>query len=169
MAKPTTRIEQTVPSAAQVEAEALTEVLSAVAQQKDALLTYIQIIGQLHQAGILTAIQAMLAARHDIGVIGINQMNKSGAQRLIKNGMSTMQFLGSIDPEKLTTVLGAVSHGMEQAKPSGKQTGLWSMMGTLRDPHVGASLNVMMSFLRGMGEALPQGQSQGQGHTHNHV
>jgi uncharacterized protein YjgD (DUF1641 family) len=165
MAKPTTRIEQTIPTAAQVEAQALGEVVAAVAQQKDALLAFVQIIGHLHQAGVLSTVQAMLAARHDIGVIGINQMNKSGAQRLIKNSISTMEFMGSIDPAKLKTVLDATLHGLDQAKSSGKQTGLWSMMGTLRDPHVGASLNVMMSFLRGMGEALPQSQGQ----THNHV
>lgn len=155
MATATTRIERRQPTELEQRAEALGEVLTAVAEQKEALLTMIDIVGELHKAGVLPIVQGMLKSRQEIGVIGLTQLNKSGAQRMIRNAMTAMQFFGSIDPDHLKQVVTAVGHGLEQMKPSEERANLWSMVGSVRDPDVMNSLGAMVGFLRGMGEALP--------------
>lgn len=155
MATATTRIERRQPTEAEQRAEALGEVLTAVAEQKEALLTMIDVVGELHKAGLLPIVQAMLKSRQEIGQIGLTQLNKSGAQQMIKNAMTAMQFFSSIDPNHLKQVVTAVKNGLEQMKPSEEPTNLWSMVGSVRDPDVMNSLGVMLNFLRGMGEALP--------------
>ncbi|HLO03650.1 MAG TPA: DUF1641 domain-containing protein [Symbiobacteriaceae bacterium] len=160
MATATTRIERRETTPAEQQAEALVELLGAVAQQKEALLTLFDIIGELHNAGLLQIVQGLLKGRQEIGVIGISQLNKSGAQNLIKNAMTAVQFMGSIDPAHLKEVLTAVGHGLEQMKPAEERVNLWSMVNNVRDPDVMTSLGVMMNFLRGMGEALPSHRAE---------
>ncbi|ASS75255.1 hypothetical protein CIG75_09840 [Tumebacillus algifaecis] len=156
MAKATTQIEKRVPSQAEQEADALKEVLGAVVQHKDALLTFLDVLGELHDAGTLEMAQGALKSRHKIGVIGMNQLNKSGAQNMIKNGMSTLQFLGQLDPNKLQTLLASLAAGVEHAvptepEPKNKKTGVFDLIKGVRDPEVSSSLSMLLNFLRGMG------------------
>lgn len=158
MARAITRIERRVSTRAEQDLQAVGEVVGAIAQHKDALLQAIDILGEMHKAGLLDVAQGMLKNRQELAVIGINQLNKSGAQRFIKNGMGLVQFLGELDPERLKQVMGAMAHGLESALDERQPTrpaGMWGMLKTLRDPDVNTSLGVMMNFLRGMGEGLP--------------
>lgn len=157
MAKALRHIERRVPDKAEAQAQALMQVMAAAAEQKDALLQVIGIVGELKKAGLLDLVEGMLKNRHEIGVIGINQMNKSGAQNVIKNAMSLVQFMGQLEPGRLNRVLGAVSNGLENAEAQPARTGgVWGMVRTIREPDMDTSLGWMMNFLRGMGEQLPQ-------------
>lgn len=160
MAREITRIEKRQVTQAEKDAQALGELLGAVAKHKDALIKFADIVGEMNEAGLLDVAQGVLKNRQQIGVLGITQMNKSGAQRFIKNSMSAVQFLGQLEPEHLKEVLGAVAHGLEQARPENRNLGMWGMVSRLRDPDVNSSISVMMNFLRGMGEALPHQQRQ---------
>ena len=129
-------------------------------------MMFMDILKEMHEAGFLQIAQGMLKSRHQIGVIGVTQLNKTGAQRIIKNGMGALQFLTKVDPAKLDMMLGAVASGLDQAGQThddGRPIGMWGMVKTMRDPEVQSSLGVMMNFLRGMGDGLHQHQ---QGTTH---
>ncbi|MBL0388375.1 DUF1641 domain-containing protein [Tumebacillus sp. ITR2] len=157
MAKAITHIEKTVPNEQEEQEQAVQEILSSAAKNKDAILLFMEMLGDLHQSGLLEAADAFLKNRHKIGVIGINQLNKSGAQRIIKNGMGAVQFLAGVDPDKLNTLLSAVSSGIDQAVETPKDdrpTGMWGMVKQMRDPGVQSSLGVMMNFLRGMSDGF---------------
>lgn len=157
MAKSLRHIEKQVPNKVEEQAQAMMQLMAAAAEQKDALLQFIEILGELQKAGLLDMAHGMLKNRHEIGVISINQMNKSGAQRFIKNGMSLVQFMGQLEPERLNRLLGAVSNGLETAESQPANAGgIWGMVRTFRDPEVNTSVGWMMNFLRGMGEELPQ-------------
>lgn len=155
MAKATTRIEKQPIAPAELEAQSLQQIVGAVAQNKDAILSFVSIVGELHDSGVLAVVEGLLKNRQQVGVIGITQMNKSGAQRIIKNAVTAAQFMAQLDPVKLKQVLGAVAHGLEEARPSDKKVGLWGMVNTLREPEVNASVSMLVNFLRGMGEGLP--------------
>lgn len=157
MAKAITHIEKRVPNAVEEQEQAIQEILTAAATNKEALLILIDVVNHLHQAGLLEMAQGFLTNRHKIGVIGLNQLNKSGAQRIIKNGMGAVQFLSRLDPAKLETLLGAVATGVDEAseaKEEHKQLGMMDLFKSMRDPEVQTSLGVMMNFLRGMGKGL---------------
>lgn len=155
MAKAITQIEKRVPTRAEQDAQALGEIMSAVAQHKDALLVFMDVLGEMHQSGLLAVAQGLLKNRQQVGVIGVNQLNKSGAQRIIKNGVTAMQFMAQLDPDKLKQVLGAFARGLQEARPSEKPVGLWGMVNSFREPEVNASVSMMVNFLRGVGEGLP--------------
>lgn len=160
MAKPITHIDRPAPDPAAQEAQALVELMGAVAQHKDALIAFVDIVGELQAAGLLDLARGLLKNRKQVGVLGINQMNKSGAQRILKNGISLLQFAAELDPVRMKQLLGAVAHGVERAEPSEKKVGMWGLVQTLGDPDVSTSISVVMNFLRGMGEGLPQKQQQ---------
>jgi uncharacterized protein YjgD (DUF1641 family) len=157
MAKATTRIEKAIPDAVQEQAQSLHMLLQAVAENRDALLMLMDIVKELNELGLLEAIHAMLKNRHDISVIGITQLNKPGAQRIVKNGMNALQFLSSINPAELEPLLKGMSNGVKYAAEADTdkgQMGLFGMMKSMRDPEVATSLQVMFNFLRGMGHGV---------------
>ncbi|MGB8956208.1 MAG: DUF1641 domain-containing protein [Tumebacillaceae bacterium] len=160
MATRTTRIEKAIPNPQQEQAQALGEILSAIADNRTAIIQFMDILKELHSWGILDALQGLVKNRHDIGVIGVTQLNKPGAQHILKNGMSALQMLASIDPNQLQSVLNGVTAGLDRAgqqmgEPH-KPLGMFDMIKTMRDPEVGASLQFMMNFLRGMSGGMQQ-------------
>ncbi|MGZ4111299.1 MAG: DUF1641 domain-containing protein [Tumebacillaceae bacterium] len=159
MAKATTRIEKSIPNPIEEQAQSLGQLLQAITANKDALLLLLDIVKELHELGLLEAMQAMLKNRHDISLIGLAQLNKPGAARILKNGMNALQFLSSIDPAELEPLLKGVAGGVKyaaEADTSGQQMGLFGMVKTMRDPEVMASMQVLFHFLRGMGHEVQQ-------------
>lgn len=159
MAKAITQIERRIPNPAEQQAQALDEVMEKLVQHKEAVVTFLDVLGAAHEAGLLDLAKGALENRTDIGRIGIHQLNKPGARRLVRNGMSALTFLTKLDPEMTETTLHAVAHGVEQAgraKQTPKQAGLWGAVKSMRDPEVNASVAFLMNLLRGMGEKLPR-------------
>jgi uncharacterized protein YjgD (DUF1641 family) len=157
MAKAITHIEKEIPNPVQEQAQAIEDLLKATADSREALVVFLDIIKELHEAGILDIVQGMLKARHQVGVIAVQTLNQPAMHRVIKNGINTMQFLGKLEPKQLETLMGGITKGLEKSAErieSNKTEGIWSMAKSLRDPHVNVTVNSMIDFLRGMGEAL---------------
>ena len=157
MAKAITYIEKHIPDQAEEEAQAIQQILKAAVNHREALLGFLDILGELQKMGILDALQGMLTNSKQIALIGIDQLNKPGSHRIIKNGMAAVQFLSSVDPSKLQKILNSVATGVEHGvgqEADKKQPGLWAMVKTLREPEVMSSLNMMTKFLQGMGRGL---------------
>ncbi|MGZ4164132.1 MAG: DUF1641 domain-containing protein, partial [Tumebacillaceae bacterium] len=74
MAKATTRIEKSIPNPIEEQAQSLGQLLQAITANKDALLLLLDIVKELHELGLLEAMQAMLKNRHDISLIGLAQL-----------------------------------------------------------------------------------------------
>jgi len=159
MAKATTRIDKEAAAQEELTAKAFNQIIQSVAERSEALLKFLDVLGELHQLGVLDAAEALLKNKQDIALIGIQQMNKPGAHRIIKNGMGAVQLLSSIDPSKLQTLLNGVAEGVAQSSGQHvdrKQMGLWGIAKTMRKPETMASLNMMMQFLQGMGKSLKE-------------
>jgi uncharacterized protein YjgD (DUF1641 family) len=160
VAKSITNIEKRLPNQAEEDAKALQQILIAVGDQRQALLGLLEVVEELQKLGIIDMMRGLLKNSKDIGAIGIQQMNKPGAHRMIKNGMAAVQFLTQVDPAKLQTLLGGVAQGVdaavEQEEPNQKQGGLWGMIKIAREPVVLSSIAMMMRFLKGMGSGLKQ-------------
>lgn len=157
MAKAIKQIEKRVPNEAEEQTEALGSILKAATENRAALLQMIDIVGELHKAGLLDIVQGILKNRHAVGVLAINQMNQPSAHRMIKNAMKALEFLGGIDPNKMGAVLSGVTSGLDKASDlPDKPIGLWDLGKSYRDPNINASLSLMLNFLRGMGEGLHQ-------------
>ncbi|WP_077212829.1 DUF1641 domain-containing protein [Bacillus dakarensis] len=159
MAKAIRQISKSVPNPVTEQMQAVSELLNAITENKEVLLTTIDILKGLHEMGVLDAAKAMLEQRTDIGAIAIQQINQPAMHNTIKNAMNAFKFLGSIDPDQLQAILNGVSQGFDRSAEvlkNGENQSLWKLGTSLRDPDVKASLSTMMEFLHGMGEAFNQ-------------
>ncbi|MBP1153784.1 MULTISPECIES: DUF1641 domain-containing protein [unclassified Paenibacillus] len=156
MAKAITNIEKNIPNQVEEDSQAIQQLLQAAANHSVPLIKFLDILHELNRQGVLDALQGMLKNSEQIALIGIHQLNKPGAHRIIKNGMGAVQMLSQIDPAKLQTILQGVASGVEHAaqdEPAKKQ-GLWDILRTLRGREASASLSMMTKFLQGMGKGL---------------
>ncbi|KIL37573.1 hypothetical protein SD71_02890 [Cohnella kolymensis] len=167
MARPISEIEFTAHDPAVLEAQALGEILSAVAQHKKPLIQFMDIVHELHKFGILDALEALLKNRHQVGVIGIAQLNDSGMQHILKNVILATQFLGKVEPTSLDNMLKGVLSGMERAggqvaDSNNKPVGMFGMIRAMGDEDVRSALGFMLNFLTGMGSQIKQNNAQAQ-------
>lgn len=138
------------------------EVLQAVTDSKEALAVFLDILKELHQAGMLDMMQGVLKARHEVGYLAIQQLNQTTMHHTIKNIMGVAQFLGKIEPDQLNKVLNGVALGLEkstEAHENGKSHGIWGLTKDLRDPDVNTTLTTAIEFMKGMGEVLRKDSS----------
>lgn len=157
LAKAIKQINRTIPNPKEEQSQAIEDVVTALANNYEAILATIGIVKQLHDIGVLNALNALLEKRTDVGEIAIQQLNQPAMYNTIKNGMSAFKFLGQINPSQLQTVLDGVSHGLEKSAESiekNENTSLWKLGNSIRHSEVRASLAMMLGFLEGMGEVF---------------
>ncbi|WP_433958398.1 DUF1641 domain-containing protein [Cytobacillus horneckiae] len=156
MAKAITNIEKYIKNKDEEKQESIQQVLDAVSENSEALITFIDILKELHEFGVLDIVQGALKNREEIGVIAVSQFNQPGMHHIMKNGMNAIQFLAKLEPDKLNTILQGVEHGIERLADTqnNKSLGLWGMGKAMFDPNVSLALGSMVNFMRGMGEGM---------------
>lgn len=80
-------------------------IVRELADNSEAILTMISIVKNLHEMGALDTLSALIEKRNDVGVIAIQQINKPEMHKTIKNGINAFNFLGTIHPDQLKTML----------------------------------------------------------------
>jgi uncharacterized protein YjgD (DUF1641 family) len=162
LAKAITRIDSAIPSAEEQRELAKDEILEAAVKNKESILLLMDIVNDLKQAGVLEMAHAFISNSHQIGVIGMNQLNKSGAQNMIKNSVGAAQFLAKLEPGKLELLLGALASGADNALgKSGKteKVGIFGMLKAMGSPDIRAAFGFLLNFLRGVGKHMQRSPS----------
>jgi uncharacterized protein YjgD (DUF1641 family) len=163
LAKAIKQIRKEVPNPVEEQNQAVSEIVKAIADNKEAILTTINILKELQEVGVLKAANAMLVERTDVAEIALQQLNQPAVYNMIKNGMAAVSFLGSVKPAQLQTMMDAVSLGLERFSESagkGEKPSLFKLGTSMRNPEIRTSLSSMMGFLQGMGEAFEQQNQQ---------
>ena len=157
MAKPITNI-KTDPNANQEEVlQEMDALLRQVAESRKAIQESLAILSELQETGILDAAKALLTKRTDIGGIAMEQMNQPGAHHIIKNGISAVGFLASIEPNQLEPLLGGLTKGLQYAAEPNEVQGTIGVFGiykAMKDPNVNTAIQMLFRFLEGMGKQL---------------
>jgi uncharacterized protein YjgD (DUF1641 family) len=157
LAKAIIHIARHVPTAEEQLERAKEEILEAAAKNKDSILLLLDVINGLKQAGVLEIAQAFISNSHQIGAIGMNQLNKSGAQNMIKNSIGAAQFLAKLEPGKLELLFGALASGADNAlQKSGKieKVGVFGMLKAMGSSDIQAAFGFLLNFLRGVGKHM---------------
>lgn len=152
MAKAISHIEVNKKTPAENQAESLAEILSLINENRQAITTSLEIIQELHSAGLLDIMKGLLKTRDKIGVIAIDQLNRPSMHRTIENGINTIQLFSEINPDKMKTMLSAANKGLEQMGESNGSK--WGLIKSMGDPDIQSSLSTMIGFLKGMGKEL---------------
>jgi uncharacterized protein YjgD (DUF1641 family) len=162
MAKAIRHIDKPVPTQVEDQAQAVRDVMKSVTESKDAVTTFLNVLKEAHEAGLLDMLHGLLKARQEVGYLAIKQINQPSMHRMIKNAMGAASFLGQVDNDQLQRLMNGMAHGMTRLgeSPAGeKPAGIWGMTKLLRDPDVMAAMHTMAEFARGMGEHLHQSNS----------
>ncbi len=157
MAKAIKQIKKEIPTPEQEQSQAINDIIAAVANNREAILSTIGIIKHLQDIGVLDTLNGLLEKRVDVGVIAIQQINQPSMHNTIKNGMNTFKFLGQLNPEQLQIILNGVSRGLGkfgEKIDKNEKASLWRLGNSIRNEEVRTSLNTMLGFLEGMGEVF---------------
>lgn len=157
MAKAIKQIKKEIPTPEQEQSQAITDIIAALANNREAIMSTIGIIKHFHDMGILDALNGLLEKRTDVGVIAIQQINQPSMHNTIKNGMNTFKFLGQLNPDQLQIILNGVSRGFEkfgEKIDKNEKASLWKLGTSIQNEEVRKSLFTMLGFLEGMGEVF---------------
>ncbi|MFC3885149.1 DUF1641 domain-containing protein [Bacillus songklensis] len=163
MAKAIRQINKKAPNKEEEQAQAITDIVKALADNREAIMVTLDILKNLHEMGALNAVDGLLKARSDVAYIAIQQLNQPSMHNTIKNAMGAFKFLGSVNPDQLQTIFQGLSHGLERSAENikkGEDASLWQLGKSIRNPDVRASLSTMVEFLQGMGEVFHHEQRE---------
>lgn len=157
MARAIRQINYHDPDPAAEQAQAISDIVKALSDNRDAIVLSLEILKNLHEMGLLSAVHGLLENRTDVGAIAFQQVNQPGIQNGIKNTMNVVKFLGSLNPEQMEAIFKGLNRGFEIATDRlerGKNPSLWELGTSMRKPDVKASLSTMVEILQGLGEAF---------------
>lgn len=163
MAKAIRHINKNAPSPAEERGQAISDIVIALSENRDAIVVTLEILKNLHEMGALNAVNALLEQRTEVGAIAIQQVNQPGIQHAIKNGMMVFKFLGSLNPQQMEAIFNGLQRGFEYATErleTGKDPSLWKLGTSMWNPDVKASLSTMIELLQGLGEAFQDEKQQ---------
>lgn len=170
MAKPIRHIEYTIPTEAERQADSLADIVRAVSESKEAILTFLDILRDLQTSGALDIVQAILKNREALGPVSIKFIEVANLPIMIKNLIIVSQFLGKLDPVQTERVFKGLHHGLEKAaQPEERHPGIMGLLKSLRDPEINAVLGASLDFLRGMSQELHKEHEQIKRETNEHV
>lgn len=161
MAKAIRQINKQVPNKQEEQMQIVSQIVEAVADNGEAILSMISIIKHINEMGVLDALNALLEKRTEVGAIAIQQMNQPTMYHVIKNGINGFKFLGSLDPDRMQLIMNAVNRGLERftiAAEKGEEKSIWSIGKSMTNPEIKTSLGTMIEFLYGMGEVFSEDQ-----------
>lgn len=158
MAKPIHHIEKRVPTKAEEQAEAIGEIISLIANNREAITTSLEILQELHSTGVLDAVKGLLKTREKVGVLAMGQLNQPNMHNTIKNAINMVKLVGEMDPEKVNTLMSAVMSGLDQMGEQDGKVSKWRLIKSMNDPDVLASIATMTGFLQGMGKEFNTNQ-----------
>lgn len=157
MAKPIREIRRVESTPAEQQAQALTDLLKAVADHHHAILETLEVLGHLHRLGVLSAVKSLLDKSHEVGAIAIQQFNQPKMHNTVKNVIAAAQAIGKINPDHLQRLLNGLAHGLETSKMAtadGQAPTLWELTKLMREPAVRTSMATILGLVKGMGQEL---------------
>ncbi|AQQ55131.1 DUF1641 domain-containing protein [Planococcus lenghuensis] len=157
MAAPITRIAKREPTSEEQKQQKLAELETLLTEQDEAINKILQLTGELNDAGILDAVNAMVKARDNITGIAVQQASRKPVTNLLNHLLNAAGALAAIDPAATAKLSQSVRRGLDEAdreRQSDKKIGVFGMVKAVRDPDINRSIRFGVSFLKGMGKGL---------------
>lgn len=93
MAKSIRQIRREVPNEAEEQAQAINEILKELAENKEAVLSFIELAKGLHDMKVFDTAGSLLKQSDEVGAIAIEQLNQPAVHNVIKSGFGIFKFL----------------------------------------------------------------------------
>ena len=157
MAMPIKTIKRIELTEEQKKEQTLDSLLTEVVQTKDSLVETLDLLQELHNSGILDAINSLVKTKEEVAKIAVGQMTREPVTNMINNAMAAGGVLTQMDPEMTKKLMGSVAKGLERAEQglqSNSTTGMIDIMKALKDPDMNRAITFGMNLLKGIGEEL---------------
>lgn len=157
MAKPIKDVVRHEPTEAELQAQALGELLAVVAKHGDAIKDLLKVLELLHEMGAMEVIGGLIQSREKVMEIGVSQLSKPTMTRGVNNMMSAVGMIGELEPDMIRKVVAGVVNGIDrsnEALQSNEKLGMFDLLKVLRDPNANRALTMAVGFLKGLGEKL---------------
>ncbi|MED3562819.1 DUF1641 domain-containing protein [Bacillus xiapuensis] len=159
MAQPITMIKKEIPSKEEIESKKIANLQSQLAENEEALNTLMNLVGELHENGILDSANAMLQAKEKITEIALNQVNREPVTNFLNNFISASSAFTDFKPEQTKKLVSCVAAGMNEGTEfvqNNKKVGVFDIMKALNDPDINRAVGFGIHFLKGMGKGLKE-------------
>ncbi|HEU5140617.1 MAG TPA: DUF1641 domain-containing protein [Bacillales bacterium] len=155
MSKPISTIDRIVVDEETQKQQDLEEIETALAENKDAVLETIELLGNLHDRGVLETLNGFFSQGEEVLRIIVQEINKPGHSKVLENLVGLAGVLGTIDMEQVKTFTEKANNGLQEAVESDPNDGpgsLFQLMKGLKDPEINRSIGMLLKFLKGMGK-----------------
>lgn len=159
MAKEITMIQKRIVTEEEKKQQLSDELLTQLAENREAVEETMKLLAGLQQAGILDAAISLLAAKEDVSKIAIEQLNREPVKNALNNMIGAGEALTSVDPEVTKQVTSSLVTGLQFATDElkkGKKTKVMDFFKVLKDPDVNRAITFGFSFLKAFGKELEQ-------------
>ncbi|MFS0553760.1 DUF1641 domain-containing protein [Brevibacillus sp. 179-C9.3 HS] len=159
MARPISKVVEPVLTEKEKQDQTVESVLQALAKNPEGIQATIKLLQELHESGILGALNAAVEAKEDIAKIVVGQMVRPPVTNIINNAMAAAGGLAELDPEMTKKLMGGVTKGLlraDDALRSGEKVGILDVMRALRDPDINRAMGFGINLLKGLGEGLKE-------------
>lgn len=157
MAAPITTIHKQDQTREALQQAKLAELQSLLAEQEQAINKILEITGELDNAGILDAVQAMVKAKDKIAGIAVQQASKEPVTNIIQHLLNASTGLTEIDPDMTAKLVKSVKSGLNEAElynGNNDSISVFDLMKALNDPAINRAVKYGLDFLKGMGKSL---------------
>ncbi|WP_257347166.1 DUF1641 domain-containing protein [Pseudalkalibacillus decolorationis] len=157
MAKPITKIEEPVFTEKEQQNQALEKVLQDLTQNTEGIKETIKFLQELHESGILGAINNLVEAKEDLAKIAVEQMLRPPVTNALNNAMAAAGALTEIDPEMIKRIMNGMAKGIQKSEEElrlNKKIGVFDLVKLMRDTDINRALTFSLYLLQGVGEGL---------------
>lgn len=131
----------------------LSEIISAVSENKDAILKGIELLTTVHESGALDMLDALVKQKDEAIKNVVEQANKPTYATILENFSDLFLLAKDLPVDELGYFVGKINQGLNEARTAESEENI-SYMGlikALKNPEINRSLTMMLGFLRGMG------------------
>lgn len=153
MAEPITNIKKMEFTEEEVKEAQLDEVLTAVGDNKEAILKGITLLRTLDDNGMLDLVDALIKQRKAAMENIFTELNQSQYTGVLENMSKLIFIMGDLDVDKLSYFTRKINQGMTETSVSDpdEKASVMSLVKALKDPEINRSVTMILQFLRGMG------------------
>ncbi|GGE50640.1 hypothetical protein GCM10011391_31760 [Pullulanibacillus camelliae] len=159
MAEPITHIQRPTFTDEQITEQKLEALKKQFANNEDALNKVLDIVGELHDIGVLEAADAALQAKEKIAKIVLEQVSREPVTNLLNTVMGATGAVMAADPEQMTKLIKSTMAGVDagsQFVQEDQKIRVRDLMKTLKDPDINRAIGFGIHFLKGMGKELKE-------------
>lgn len=155
MAKQISTIEPIVIDEETREQLDLNEIETALTEKKAAVLETLDLLGHLHDRGILSLLNGLFAEGEEVFSIAMKEINKPEHSRMLQNLAGMAGVLGKLDTESLKDFAEKANSGLHEAaeaNPDDGPSNIFQLLKVLKDPEINRGMTMMLNFLKGLGK-----------------